>query len=79
MQIATSVLFLNSLLLNYRVTSDGSNVNPSNWKEKLQYTAREEKSSEGKEIQDLLLVFEYIYCDKNAVINIHKQRPSFFI
>lgn len=25
----------------------------------------------------MLLVFEYIYCDKNAVINIHKQRPSF--
>lgn len=30
----------------------------------------------GKEFK-MLLVFEYLYCDKNAVINIHKQRPSF--
>ena len=67
-------LFLNSLLLNYQITSDGNNVNPSNWK-----TSEElgkEKSRKGKGNQDLLLVFEYIYCDKNAVINIHKQRPS---
>lgn len=35
------------------------------------------KSSKGKAIQGLSLVFEYVYCDKNAVINIHKQRPSF--
>lgn len=52
-------------------------LTPATEKKSFSVELGKKKSSKGKGIQDLLLVFEYVYCDKNAVISIHKQRPSF--
>lgn len=51
-------------------------LTPATEKQCFRTELGKKKSSKGKGIQDLLLVFEYVYCDKNAVINIHMQRPS---
>lgn len=52
-------------------------LTPATEKKSFNTGLGKKKSSKGKATQDLLLVFEYVYCDKNAVINIHKQRPPF--
>ena len=51
-------------------------LTPATEKKSFRRELGKKKSRKGKGNQDLLLVFEYVYCDKNAVINIHKLRPS---
>ena len=51
-------------------------LTPATEKKSFRIELGRKKRTKGKGNQDLLLLFEYVYCDKNAVINIHKQRPS---